>query len=73
MREGAVEGRIAEGPRGVEGFGYDPLFELPDGRTMAELGEEKHDYSHRARAVRALLPLLRRLSSEGASGQHRRA
>ena len=50
-------------PRGAAGFGYDPLFELPDGRTMAELGEEKHDFSHRARAVRALFPLLQRLSA----------
>ena len=63
VREGAVEGRIAEAPRGAAGFGYDPLFELPDGRTMAELGEEKHDFSHRARAVRALFPLLQRLSA----------
>ncbi len=64
VREGAVEGRIAEAPRGAEGFGYDPLFELPDGRTMAELGEAKHDFSHRARAVRALFPLLQRLGAE---------
>ena len=64
VREGAVEGRIAGAPRGAEGFGYDPLFELADGRTMAELGEAKHDFSHRARAVRALFPLLQRLSAE---------
>ena len=67
VREGAVEGRIAEAPRGAAGFGYDPLFELPDGRTMAELGEEKHDFSHRARAVRALFPLLRQLSMGGST------
>ena len=64
---GAVDGRIAAAPRGAEGFGYDPLFELPDGRTMAELGEGKHDFSHRARAVRALFPLLRELSLQGAA------
>ena len=62
-REGTVEGRIAEAPRGAEGFGYDPIFELPDGRTMAEVGPEKNEFSHRARAVRALLPVLRRLAA----------
>ena len=51
--EGTVEGRIAEDERGSGGFGYDPVFELPDGRRMAELTpEEKNGMSHRARAVR---------------------
>lgn len=46
--EGAVEGRIAHDLKGENGFGYDPLFELPDGRRMAELSaEEKHQLSHR--------------------------
>lgn len=50
--EGAVEGRIAMDERGGGGFGYDPLFELPDGRRMAELGlAEKNAISHRARAL----------------------
>jgi XTP/dITP diphosphohydrolase len=50
---GALEGRIAEEPRGSEGFGYDPVF-VPTGeeRTVAELGDEwKSRNSHRARAA----------------------
>ena len=47
---GECEGRIAFAPRGDHGFGYDPLFDLPDlGRTFAELTpEEKNRLSHRA-------------------------
>jgi XTP/dITP diphosphohydrolase len=57
--EGRCDGRIARTPRGSGGFGYDPLFLLEDGRAMAELSEaEKNAISHRARAVRALRPLL---------------
>jgi XTP/dITP diphosphohydrolase len=58
VREGVLEGRIAEAPRGANGFGYDPVFELPDGRTVAELGEEKQAISHRGRALRAMMGLL---------------
>ena len=61
-REGVVEGRIAAAPSGADGFGYDPIFALPDGRTMAELGEEKHLISHRARAVQAMIAVLERLA-----------
>ena len=58
--EGVLEGRITTAPRGGNGFGYDPLFEVEDtGRTMAELSEaEKNAVSHRARAVRALAARL---------------
>ena len=50
--EGAVEGRIAVDERGSLGFGYDPIFELPDGRRMAELSmDEKNRISHRAQAL----------------------
>ena len=57
---GAVEGIVLEAPRGTGGFGYDPLFYLPDlGKTMAELDlETKHTLSHRGRALAALLPML---------------
>ncbi len=56
-------GRIAEECRGHEGFGYDPLFEIPEyHRTLAELGEPvKRWLSHRARAARRLIPQLRGL------------
>ncbi len=57
-REGSVEGRIAAAPRGESGFGYDPVFELPDGRTMAEVGAEKQRISHRARALSAMMEVL---------------
>lgn len=60
--EGYFEGLIANIPRGSGGFGYDPLFLLPElGRTFAELApEEKWRYSHRGRAFRALLQSLKR-------------
>jgi XTP/dITP diphosphohydrolase len=57
---GALPGRIANDPRGSEGFGYDPIF-VPNGeeRTVAELGDAwKAEHSHRARAAQALLVAL---------------
>jgi XTP/dITP diphosphohydrolase len=57
---GTLVGRIADQPRGDEGFGYDPVF-IPDGeeQTVAELGNDwKARHSHRARAARALLGAL---------------
>ena len=56
--EGAVEGMILDAPRGTGGFGYDPLFFLPElDRTMAEIDlETKLSLSHRGRAIAALLP-----------------
>ena len=56
---GEVFGTIAHAPRGENGFGYDPIFELPDGRTMAEVSSaEKQQQSHRAIATRKIRPLL---------------
>jgi XTP/dITP diphosphohydrolase len=56
---GRCEGRIAREPRGEGGFGYDPVFLLPDGRSMAELGDQEKDaISHRGRAVAELLGQL---------------
>ena len=59
--EGSVTGTIAGEPRGVHGFGYDPVF-VPDGgegRTFAEMPlEEKGACSHRGRAFRALAKVL---------------
>jgi len=61
--DGTVEGVITDKPRGSHGFGYDPIFYLPDrGCTMAELPpEEKNRISHRARAAEAIKPLLKQL------------
>ena len=58
---GWVDGTIALGPRGDNGFGYDPVFEPIEasGCTFAELStEKKNAISHRARALRALAELL---------------
>jgi XTP/dITP diphosphohydrolase len=57
---GACEGAITNEPRGTGGFGYDPLFFVPElGATFGELGVgPKKQRSHRARAVKALLPEL---------------
>lgn len=57
---GTIEGRILHAPRGENGFGYDPLFLVPElGKTTAQLPpEEKHDISHRGRAMRRLSRLL---------------
>ena len=52
---GECHGAIAREERGQGGFGYDPLFLLPDGRHMAELSkEEKNRISHRGKALREL-------------------
>lgn len=58
--EGTCEGVILTEPRGEGGFGYDPVFYLPElGKTMAELPpEQKNRLSHRARAAEALIKLL---------------
>jgi XTP/dITP diphosphohydrolase len=58
--EGTVDGTILEAPRGTGGFGYDPLFYLPQlERTMAEIDlETKLSLSHRGRAIVALLAKL---------------
>jgi XTP/dITP diphosphohydrolase len=63
---GTFEGRIAFEPRGMSGFGYDPIFEPstepPGGRTVGELtADEKNRVSHRAQAARAMRePLIAR-------------
>ncbi len=51
--DGVIEGIIADAPRGERGFGYDPLFLVPElGKTTAEMPpEEKHRISHRGRAA----------------------
>ena len=58
--EGMCEGVILDAPRGTGGFGYDPLFLVPEiGQTFAELGVgPKGERSHRARAMQAMRPQL---------------
>ncbi len=56
---GTCDGVIGNKPVGENGFGYDPIFVLPDGRTMAELdASEKNKISHRANALRRLAEVL---------------
>ena len=63
VRRGTFEGRIADGPRGTGGFGYDPIFEPawepPGGRTVGLYSaQEKNRVSHRAAAARAMRRVL---------------
>jgi XTP/dITP diphosphohydrolase len=62
---GEVEGQILDAPRGTDGFGYDPLFLVPElGKTLAETTrEEKWAVSHRGNAFRELLRGLEKLAS----------
>ena len=57
---GAMEGMIAHGIYGLNGFGYDPFFYLPEyGRTSAEITEEeKNAISHRGEALRSMIALF---------------
>lgn len=60
--QGACPGVITFAPRGESGFGYDPYFEYVSGETFAEMGEaEKNRVSHRALAMRAMLPYIETL------------
>jgi XTP/dITP diphosphohydrolase len=61
--EGSCEGRIAHSPSGERGFGYDPVFYIPElKKTMAELlPEEKNPISHRGKAMKAAKQVLRKL------------
>ncbi|MBD5518813.1 MAG: XTP/dITP diphosphatase [Lachnospiraceae bacterium] len=60
--EGTVEGRIGYELKGDNGFGYDPIFYLPEyGRTAAELtDEEKNQISHRSRALELMKAELKK-------------
>lgn len=61
--EGDVYGEIIPEERGSDGFGYDPIFYMPElGLTMAQLPlQEKNQVSHRARAVHAAEPVLKKV------------
>lgn len=64
--QGVIEGRIAHKPAGEEGFGYDPIFYVPDFHaTTAELTpEQKNAVSHRGKALRAMKRKLSRYFEE---------
>ncbi|NJN55677.1 MAG: RdgB/HAM1 family non-canonical purine NTP pyrophosphatase [Anaerolineae bacterium] len=61
--DGVCEGLITSAPVGSGGFGYDPIFRVSElGKTMAQLSSaEKHQMSHRGRAMRKLEPFLRQI------------
>ena len=63
---GTVTGEVSHAPKGFYGFGYDPIFFLPEyGKTMAELPlEEKNKISHRSRALTLLFDVLRGLDED---------
>jgi XTP/dITP diphosphohydrolase len=63
LAEGECRGEIIPEERGTGGFGYDPIFLLPEtDRTMAELGmEEKNRLSHRGRAILKAKPILKKI------------
>ncbi|MEW6244654.1 MAG: XTP/dITP diphosphatase [Bacillota bacterium] len=67
VSEGVLEGIVLELPRGSGGFGYDPLLYIPAlGKTVAELSlEEKNEISHRAQALKGLLPSIMQLLGAG--------
>lgn len=64
--EGTCEGRIAHAPSGQHGFGYDPIFFLPEHDcTMADLAaQQKNALSHRAKALKAVYPALQQTFPE---------
>jgi XTP/dITP diphosphohydrolase len=66
---GEAQGVISDVPSGKKGFGYDPVFLSDDlGRTYAEVTEEEKDgVSHRARALKALIPVIRELMGDTAA------
>jgi len=66
IAEGILEGVIAEAPAGTGGFGYDPVFFIPElGKTLAQLTpEEKNQISHRGRAFAKAREILRTMNAE---------
>ena len=60
ITQGYCYGKIADEPRGCNGFGYDPIFYIPElGKTSAQISaDEKNMISHRGKALRAIAELL---------------
>ena len=65
--EGTCEGMILSEKRGTNGFGYDPIFYVPEkGKTMAEMTpEEKNSISHRGKAIQMLKEQIEKIDFEG--------
>lgn len=59
--QATIEGRIGYEEKGANGFGYDPIFQVPEyGKSTAELTEEeKNEISHRGKALRAMKEQLK--------------
>ena len=62
VTEGVMEGIIAREPKGINGFGYDPILFIPEyNRTSAELSsEEKNNISHRGEALRKMIEVIKK-------------
>lgn len=62
VTEGAMEGIIAREPKGINGFGYDPILFIPEyNRTSAELSsKEKNNISHRGEALRKMIEVIKK-------------
>jgi XTP/dITP diphosphohydrolase len=66
VAQGALEGVIAEEPSGSSGFGYDPVFLIPElGMTLAQLSaDQKNRISHRAKAFTKMREIVKRLGQQ---------
>jgi len=73
--EGRLDGYITDRPRGTEGFGYDPVFLVPEvGKTLAEIGPtQKNGLSHRYKALQAIRPTLLNLRDSILAGRQKRS
>jgi len=73
--EGRLDGYITDRPRGEDGFGYDPVFLVPEvGKTLAEMGpNQKNALSHRFKALQAIRPTLLNLRKSILDSQQKNA